>query len=59
MDNRPKEFKQKLYKGRYLNHYNSIIFNNTYYRWIFQYDNIDAEFGRGKHQGIKLEVNLK
>lgn len=57
MCNRPKEFKKNISKGRCLKHYNSIFFHNRYYRWIFQYDN--GEFGHGKYQGIKLEVNLK
>jgi hypothetical protein len=56
---RPKQFKKQLNKGRCLHHYNSIIYDNLYYRWIFQYDNIHTEFGIGKYQGIKLEVNLK
>ena len=46
---RPKEFKKLLNNGSVLNHYNSIIFHDTYFRYIF----------KNSYQGIVIKIILK
>jgi len=48
--NRPKTFKKELNNGRVLKHYNSIIYHNTYYRYINT---------KRLYEGIFIKIILK
>lgn len=53
--NRPKHFKKELNNGSVLKHFNSIINDYTYYRYIISYDSDRVAI----NQGIFIKITLK
>lgn len=53
--NRPKRFKKELNNGSVLKHFNSVIHDDTYYRYIVSYDSD----GVAINQGIFIKIKLK